>query len=46
MQRVNAGLAKRRLGENGPEVAVGLGCMSFGGFYGKADRRESLETLA
>ncbi len=38
---------RRRLGAGGPMVsAVGLGCMSFGGFYGPADLQESLATLA
>ncbi len=38
---------RRALGAGGPMVAsIGLGCMSFGGFYGPADRRECLDTLA
>ncbi|TNE38374.1 MAG: aldo/keto reductase [Alphaproteobacteria bacterium] len=37
----------RVLGKNGPKVgAVGLGCMSFAGFYGPTDEKESHETLA
>lgn len=36
----------RRLGRNGPEVsAIGLGCMSFAGFYGETDRDTSFATL-
>jgi len=38
---------KRTLGKNGPLVgAVGLGCMSFAGFYGATDEAESHRTLA
>ncbi len=38
---------KRRLGTDGPLVsAIGLGCMSFGGFYGPTDESESHRTLA
>lgn len=37
----------RRLGKNGPMVSsIGLGCMSFAGFYGKTDEAESHEALA
>ena len=37
---------RRRIGADGPAVgAVGLGCMSFGGFYGPTDERESHATL-
>tara|TARA_R110002111_G_scaffold80850_3_gene127735 strand:- start:1422 stop:2453 length:1032 start_codon:yes stop_codon:yes gene_type:complete len=37
----------RPLGKNGPQIgAVGLGCMSFAGFYGKTDIAESHATLA
>ncbi|MBX3529314.1 MAG: aldo/keto reductase [Rhizobiaceae bacterium] len=40
-------MRRRPLGTGGPLVApIGLGCMSFGGFYGPTDRRESHETLA
>jgi aryl-alcohol dehydrogenase-like predicted oxidoreductase len=40
-------MRKRALGAGGPLVApIGLGCMSFGGFYGPTDRRESQATLA
>ena len=37
----------RTLGKDGPPVgAVGLGCMSFAGFYGSTDEAESHRTLA
>lgn len=37
----------RQLGDNGPMVgAIGLGCMSFAGFYGMASEEESHQTLA
>ena len=40
-------MEQRRLGKDGPWVgAVGLGCMSFAGAYGKADIKEAHATLA
>lgn len=40
-------MQQRRLGMGGPMVgAIGLGCMSFGGFYGPTDQAESHRTLA
>ncbi len=39
-------MQKRQLGKFGPQVgSVGLGCMSFAGFYGKTDEAEAHETL-
>lgn len=36
----------RKLGKGGPEIGcIGLGCMSFSGFYGKTDEAESHATL-
>ncbi|MBC8257587.1 MAG: aldo/keto reductase [SAR324 cluster bacterium] len=36
----------RKLGFDGPEVsAIGLGCMSFAGFFGPTDKVESFECL-
>lgn len=36
----------RKLGKNGPSVgAIGLGCMSFAGFYGQTDLTTSHDTL-
>ena len=35
----------RRLGNNGPEVsAIGLGCMSLSGVYGKSDDAAGIAT--
>ncbi|RBP09836.1 aryl-alcohol dehydrogenase-like predicted oxidoreductase [Roseiarcus fermentans] len=39
-------MQQRRFGADGSVSAVGLGCMSFGGFYGAASEDESLRTLA
>jgi len=39
-------MQRRQLGRDGASIsAVGLGCMSFGGFYGPADEATSLATL-
>lgn len=39
-------MQKRQLGQHGPEVsAIGLGCMSFSGFFGPTDEATSLECL-
>lgn len=37
---------KRKLGSLGEVSAIGLGGLSFGGFYGPADRGDCLKTLA
>jgi len=40
-------MEQRTLGIDGPKIgAIGLGCMSFGGFYGATDMAESHDTLA
>lgn len=40
-------MQQRQLGQHGPWVgAIGLGCMSFAGFYGPTDEAESHATLA
>ena len=37
----------RKLGANGPKIsAIGLGCMSFAGFFGPTDDKTSFECLA
>ncbi|WP_102225037.1 aldo/keto reductase [Acidimangrovimonas sediminis] len=39
-------MKKRKLGAQGPEVsAIGLGCMSFAGFFGATDEAASLRCL-
>lgn len=39
-------MQKRQLGANGPKVsAIGLGCMSFAGFFGPTDEETSLACL-
>lgn len=40
-------MKRRRLLESGKDVsAIGLGCLSFAGFYGPADEKEAHDTLA
>jgi len=40
-------MQQRELGRGGPKVgAIGLGCMSFAGFYGPTDEAEAHRTLA
>ena len=40
-------MEQRQLGKDGPTVgAIGLGCMSFAGFYGSTDAAQSHRTLA
>ena len=39
-------MKRRKLLQNGTEVSeVGLGCMSFAGFYGATSEAEALRTL-
>ncbi|KGB81205.1 aldo/keto reductase [Rhodovulum sp. NI22] len=39
-------MQKRRLGATGPEVsAIGLGCMSFAGFFGSTDEDASMDCM-
>ena len=39
-------MKKRKLGAGGPEVsAIGLGCMSFAGFFGETDLETSVACL-
>ena len=40
-------MMKRQLGTDGPQVsAIGLGCMSFAGFFGPTDEATSQDCLA
>lgn len=40
-------MQQRELGKDGPKIgAIGLGCMSFAGFYGPTDEAEAHATLA
>ena len=39
-------MRRLRFGRNGTVSAVGLGCMSFGGFYGPTTESETMRTLA
>ncbi len=42
----NAKRERRRIGRDGPEVlAIGLGCMSLSGTYGKSDDAESIRVV-
>jgi len=39
-------MRRRRFGQNGTVSAVGLGCMSFGGFYGPTTEIDSMRAMA
>jgi len=39
-------MKRRRFGRDATASAVGLGCMSFGGFYGPASENDTMRTLA
>ena len=40
-------MQQRTLGPHGPQLsAIGLGCMGMSAFYGRADEREALRTIA
>ena len=40
-------MMKRQLGTDGPQIsAIGLGCMSFAGFFGPTDEATSQDCLA
>jgi aryl-alcohol dehydrogenase-like predicted oxidoreductase len=39
-------MRRRRFGRDGSVSAIGLGCMSFGGFYGPTTEAETMRALA